>query len=77
VIEEKDIYHVFNLIYTIMKWIKKYENFVNDDNRDTASLDFLPKHNPVIKQQATEYVDSVLNSNDFEDLFQLVGTAKS
>jgi hypothetical protein len=56
-----------------MKWIKKYENFVNDDNRDTASIDFLPKHNPVIKQQATEYVDSVLKSNDFGQMFKVAG----
>jgi len=56
-----------------MKWIKKYENFVTDNNRDTAAIDFLPKHNPVVKQQATEYVDDKLNSNDFADMFKVVG----
>jgi len=56
-----------------MKWIKKYENFVTDNNRDTAAIDFLPKHNPVVKQQATEYVDDKLKSNDFADMFKVVG----
>jgi len=56
-----------------MKWIKKYENFVTDNNRDTAAIDFLPKHNPVVKQQATEYVDDKLNSNDFADMFKVIG----
>lgn len=56
-----------------MKWIKKYENFVTDNNRDTAAIDFLPKHNPVVRQQATEYVDDKLKSNDFADMFKVVG----
>jgi hypothetical protein len=56
-----------------MKWIKKYENFITDDNRDTAAIDYLPKHNPVVKQQATEYVDSVLKSNDFAKIFNVIG----
>ena len=47
-----------------MKWIKKYENFTNDNNRDSASLDYLPKYNPVVKQEATEYVESKLKSNE-------------
>lgn len=56
-----------------MKWIKKYESFVNDNNRDTAAIDFLPKHNPVIKQQATQYVDDKMKSNEFAEMFKVVG----
>ena len=56
-----------------MKWIKKYENFTNDNNRDSNSLDYLPKYNPVINQEAAEYVDSILKSNEFDKLFKLVG----
>ena len=56
-----------------MKWIKKYESFVNDNNRDTAAIDFLPKNNPVIKLQATEYVDDKLKSNEFAEIFKVVG----
>ena len=56
-----------------MKWIKKYENFTNDNNRDSASLDYLPKYNPVVKQEATEYVESKLKSNEFVEMFHVVG----
>ena len=56
-----------------MKWIKKYESFVNDNNRDSDSIDFLPKYNPVVRQQATEYVDSKLKSNEFADMFKVIG----
>jgi hypothetical protein len=56
-----------------MKWIKKYENFTNDNNRDSASLDYLPKYNPVVKQEATEYVESKLKSNEFAEMFHVVG----
>lgn len=55
-----------------MKWIKKYENFTNDNNRDSSSIDYLPKFNPVIRQKATEFVDSLLKS-DYDKLFKLVG----
>ena len=48
-------------------------NFTNDNNRDSNSLDYLPKYNPVINQEAAEYVDSILKSNEFDKLFKLVG----
>jgi hypothetical protein len=56
-----------------MKWIKKYESFVNDNNRDADSIDFLPKYNPVVRQQATEYVEAKLKSNEFGDMFKVIG----
>ncbi len=55
-----------------MKWIKKYETFTNDNNRDSSSIDYLPKFNPATKQEATEFVDSLLKS-DYDKLFKLVG----
>lgn len=55
-----------------MKWIKKYETFTNDNNRDSSSIDYLPKFNPAIKQEATEFVESLLKS-DYDKLFKLVG----
>jgi hypothetical protein len=49
-----------------MKWIKKYETFVNDDNRgDEGSY---PKSNALDRQKATEYVDNVLYSNKFKTI---------
>jgi hypothetical protein len=33
-----------------MKWMKKFETFVTDLNRDTETTDYVPKHNPVLRQ---------------------------
>jgi hypothetical protein len=54
-----------------MKWIKKYETFVNDDNR--AEDTRYPEMNPVIKKEATEYVDSIINSSDYMMMFSVAG----
>ena len=56
-----------------MKWMKKFETFVTDLNRDTETTDYVPKHNPVLRQVATEFVDSLLKGNDYDKLFKLVG----
>lgn len=56
-----------------MKWMKKFETFVTDLNRDTETTDYVPKHNPVLRQVATEFVDSLLKGNDYSKLFKLVG----
>jgi len=54
-----------------MKWIKKYETFVNDDNRGEDTQ--YPELNPVIKMEAAEYVDSKLRSNEYAEIFNAVG----
>jgi hypothetical protein len=50
--------------------MKKFETFINDDNRDATSLDLLPKHNPVVNLGAKEYVEEMVDKNDFELLFR-------
>lgn len=56
-----------------MKKLKKYENFINDNDRDVSSIDYLPKYNPVTNQRVIEYVDDKLKSNDFLDIFNAAG----
>lgn len=53
--------------------MKKYENFINDDNRDATSLDLLPKHNPAVDLAAKNYVDDIMKSNDLNLLFKAAG----
>ena len=54
-----------------MKWIKKYETFVNDDNRGEDTQ--YPQLNPVIKMNASEYVDSKLKTEEKFDMFRVAG----
>lgn len=54
-----------------MKYLKKYENFVTDDNRGEESM--YPEKNQALKHEISEYVDSILNSNDFGLMYELVG----
>jgi hypothetical protein len=58
-----------------MKFIKKFENFVNDFNREDTSTDFLPGYNPVVKLGAEEWVDIIM-SGDFTFLYKLTGLEK-
>ena len=53
--------------------MKKFETFINDDNRDAASLDLLPKHNPAVDLAAKNYVDDIIKSNDLNLLFKAAG----
>lgn len=53
--------------------MKKFENFVNDDNRDATSLDLLPKHNPAVDLAAKNYVEDIMKSNDLNLLFKAAG----
>jgi hypothetical protein len=55
-----------------MKFLKQYENFITDLNRDSSALDYVPKHNPVINQKAQEFVDSLMHNN-YELLFKVAG----
>lgn len=43
--------------------MKKFENFINDDNRDNRTLEQLPKHNPVVNLEAKKWVDELFNKN--------------
>lgn len=53
--------------------MKKFENFINDDTRDSSSLDLLPKHNPAVDLAAKNYVDDIIKSNDLNLLFKAAG----
>ncbi len=53
--------------------MKKFETFVTDNNRDSAAIDFVPKHNPVVNQNAQLYVDEILQNGDLNLLFRAVG----
>lgn len=54
-----------------MKWIKKFESFVNDDNRGDETQ--YPQLNPVLKMEVTEYVEDKLKSNEFADILHVAG----
>ncbi len=55
-----------------MRKLKKYENFITDLNRDSSALDYVPRHNPVVNQEAQEFVDSLMHNN-YEILFKVAG----
>lgn len=55
-----------------MRKLKKYENFITDLNRDSSALDYVPRHNPVVNQEAQEFVDSMMHNN-YEILFKVAG----
>ena len=54
-----------------MKYVKTFEYFITDDNR--GEDDKYPELNPVLKKQVTEYVEDKLNSNQFHEIFHLLG----
>lgn len=53
-----------------MIYIKTFETFINDDNRGEGTK--YPKHNQVLNQEATEYVDTILNSNQYEKILDML-----
>lgn len=59
-----------------MKFIRKFENFVNDLNREDQSTSFVHSYNPVNKVEAEKYVDSVIKAGDWDILFKVTGTEK-
>jgi hypothetical protein len=59
-----------------MKFVKKFENFVNDLNRESDSTDFLPGYNPVVKLGAEEWVDTIMSGSDFTILYKVSGLKK-
>jgi hypothetical protein len=56
-----------------MKKFKEFESMVTDDDRDSSSIDFLPKHNPVVQQNAKSYVDQIIQGNDLKLLYRAAG----
>lgn len=54
-----------------MKHLKTFESFVTDDNRGDETQ--YPQHNAALKNEVTEYVDTILNSNEYHDLVELLG----
>jgi len=54
-----------------MKYLKKFESFITDDNRGEETQ--YPELNVALKGKVTEYVDSLLNSNDYHSLVELLG----
>lgn len=55
-----------------MKYIKKFESFVNDTNRDIQDAAY-PELNPATKQSASEYVDKKLGCNEYLEIFNAIG----
>lgn len=53
--------------------MKKFETFITDNNRDKSSIDFLPKYNPVVQQNAKKYVDEIIQNGDLNLLYKAVG----
>lgn len=54
-----------------MKYIRTFESFVTDDNRGEDTQ--FPQHNAALKAEVVEYVDTVLNSNEYSKLVDLLG----
>jgi hypothetical protein len=52
-----------------MKWIKKFENFINDDSREASSTDFVSSYNSDINNRAKQFVDN-LTPADLLNLFK-------
>lgn len=51
-----------------MSLIKNFENFVNDPDRTPTSL---PNYNPAIKKDITDYIDNLISSGKYEEVFKL------
>lgn len=56
-----------------MRNIKKFESFVNDQNRMENSIDYVPRYNPVNNIKIEEYVDNLMKNN-YKLLFTLTKT---
>lgn len=54
-----------------MKYLKKFESFVTDDNRGEDTQ--FPQHNAALRTEVTEYVDTILNSNEYHELVEILG----
>jgi hypothetical protein len=54
-----------------MKYIRTFESFVTDDNRGEDTQ--YPQHNAALKSEVVEYVDTILNSNEYSKLVDLLG----
>ena len=55
-----------------MKTFKEFESMINDDSRDSASIDFLPKHNPVVQQNAKKYIEEYIEKESLTSLLNLI-----
>jgi hypothetical protein len=53
-----------------MRYIKTFESFITDDNRGEDTQ--FPQHNAALKAKVVEYVDSILNSNEYSKLVKLL-----
>ena len=51
-----------------MKYIKHYENFINDQNRGQDPT-FDHSLNPALKEEVKKYVNTILHSNQFKIIF--------
>jgi hypothetical protein len=51
--------------------IKKYETFINDESRDGSSN--MPGYNPVIRQQAKDFVESKMKTNELSGFMKKAG----
>ena len=51
--------------------IKKYETFINDESRDGSSN--TPGYNPVIRQQAKDFVESKMKTNELSGFMKKAG----
>jgi hypothetical protein len=51
-----------------MKFVKKFENFINDLNREDNSTDFLPAYNAANNLGAENWVEILFSVKDFDYL---------
>lgn len=57
-----------------MKYIKLYEDFINDENRgQEAAAEYDHSNSPVIREEARKYVQSILYSNEYKLIFDELG----
>lgn len=54
-----------------MKYIRTFESFVTDDNRGEDTQ--YPQYNAALKSEVVEYVDGILNSNEYHKVVDLLG----
>jgi len=53
-----------------MKYIKTYENFNDNDNINSSNTTPI---DPILKSQVTKYVEEQLGSQNFHEIFDIVG----
>lgn len=54
-----------------MKYLRTFESFVTDDNRGEDTR--FPQYNAALKSEVTQYVDNILNSEEYQKLIELIG----